>query len=401
LRAGTELANTAMQNSDLSIHLSFKFVDFDYQFHTSWIDQELTFFKADPKVAALRAQHASDIVILLGDHSFSYPGIAELFPNQFTPYGIVDIPFLLSKRYTFVHELGHILGADHARAELGCGDADKYFCGHGFCFFGSSSGKKLYTLHAFDNDNNGFSRILHFSNPNVNYDNKPTGDNSNDNSSEMNLDACTVQNYQTPAPPVNWKVAISGTTSYCPDDYIIESANVTPGTNEGFAPFTYAWTYSTSSIIDWNSVPTPVINSTGVDYNFSAPSTAQSDFWVHLKVKSADNLVLYKSVHISLYSPISLCKDKPTNGRSAPIDKSKIEETLRVQFVPNPAEDYMQIKDIPSSCKQIRVFSVTGQLIENINPKGNTKIDLDLNQYSAGLYQIELVYQNFTTFHKI
>ena len=96
--------------------------------------------------------------------------------------------------YSFGHELGHNMGCAHDRGNAGVGGAYDYSYGHRFW---GASGSQWRTIMAYSPG----TRIQHFSNPDVDFDGRPTGvpDNRNDsadNALTIDNTAYTVANFR-------------------------------------------------------------------------------------------------------------------------------------------------------------------------------------------------------------
>jgi peptidyl-Asp metalloendopeptidase len=123
-------------------------------------------------VHALREDYGADLVSLwvgdgdLGGIAWSFvPGADDNAENGFSVVlaGQGDAP-----TYTFAHELGHNLGADHDEQNLSGELSYEYGRGHRFR---GGDGVLYHDIMSYDPG----KPIPYFSNPNVNYKGKPTG----------------------------------------------------------------------------------------------------------------------------------------------------------------------------------------------------------------------------------
>lgn len=104
----------------------------------------------------------------------------------------------ISPNYTFAHELGHNMGSAHA-PEDGANQASLYPYSFGY----KNPSNLFRTIMAYDCPG-GCTRVLHFSNPNVNYNSAPTGTAvQHDNVRSINNAALTI---------ANWRQAVSSGT---------------------------------------------------------------------------------------------------------------------------------------------------------------------------------------------
>jgi hypothetical protein len=100
----------------------------------------------------------------------------------------------VSPNYTFGHEIGHNQGLNHAREDPTGTGAFSYSYGY------KDTSSLFRTVMAY-NCSSGCPRVLHFSNPAVNYNGRPTGvssdlPNSADNAQSLNNTRVTVANFR-------------------------------------------------------------------------------------------------------------------------------------------------------------------------------------------------------------
>lgn len=215
---------------------------------------------------ALRNTFEADIVLLLtnGNYGSTFGVVADIGPNNALAYGIVEVD-AASGRYTFAHEAAHLVGARHDT------DPDPGFAhGHNFKTgiwpFQTTRRTILNSLPS------GESRILHYSNPDVEYKNKDTGTGSRNNARQLVEQSPTVAAFRDFTPPL--AVNISGPVFGDNSGTYTWSSSV----SNGVPPYTYRWDYSLD----------------GFTYNLFAttPSvTAQLplDMDLHLRLTVTDN----------------------------------------------------------------------------------------------------------------
>ncbi|MGE0481483.1 MAG: reprolysin-like metallopeptidase [Phycisphaerae bacterium] len=78
---------------------------------------------------------------------------------------------------SFAHEIGHLQGCAHDFGNAGVGCNETCYA-YGWRFFGNS-GSGWRTVMAYNNNAGDFTRIAKFSNPGVNHDGQPTGNDNN------------------------------------------------------------------------------------------------------------------------------------------------------------------------------------------------------------------------------
>jgi hypothetical protein len=125
-----------------------------------------------------RDEFGADFVCLfVGNVDTNACGIAHCTPSGADQGFCVVQQSCAVGSFSFAHEIGHLQGCahDYWNAGIGCSE----FCySYGWRFFGDS-GAGWRTVMAYDNNNNDYTRIGIFSNPNVNFDGEPCGNDNN------------------------------------------------------------------------------------------------------------------------------------------------------------------------------------------------------------------------------
>ena len=181
-----------VESGDLSTDLSRLAISFD-----GFMDN----------VHALRDTHSADLVKLIVEPGDGC-GIAFLMPGV-NP-GFASFAFSVTRRdcvspnYTFAHELGHNEGSNHAPQDPTGVGAFAYS-------FGYKNPSNLFrTVMAYDCSGGGCPRVLHFSNPNVNYLGNPTGTANQNNALSINNVRTTVANFRPASGTCPTSVALAG-----------------------------------------------------------------------------------------------------------------------------------------------------------------------------------------------
>ncbi len=219
------------------------------------------------EVHTLRDQYGADLVSLYINGS---SGIGWLI-NPNTAVNAADYGFSVvgysSQGKNLVHEMGHNMGCDHDRP-WAVGERFPY--GYGYSFTGKS-GQSYGTIMSYS----GYTKIQHFSNPNVYYDGQATGidysvdaANSADNARVLNESSLAVSNYMAtkvaPNSPPNIPSVPSGPTT-------------------GIAGTSYTYSTSTTDangdslryVFEWGDGET-----TTTDYFASGVTVSASHTWV-------------------------------------------------------------------------------------------------------------------------
>jgi len=148
-------------------------------------------------VHSLRDTHKADVVVLLVN-DFRYCGLAYLMSTESasfesSAFSVVNTS-CATGYYSFGHELGHIMGSHHDRGSAYSSGAFPYSYGY------QAPNETFRTVMAY-NCSSGCQRINYWSNPNVRYNNIPTGvsetqNNSAFNAKSLNNTADTVANFR-------------------------------------------------------------------------------------------------------------------------------------------------------------------------------------------------------------
>jgi len=300
----------------------------------------------DPHIQNLRTLYKSDIIVLLHDFSTNaaFGGVATEdngFANTNYPVAVVHVENASNSRFTFAHEVGHLLNARH-------GNDDTALPGRGHQF--ATSGNFRTTL--VDNREEGSHRILNFSNPAVNFNGVPTGLVDRDNSFNVNTNFCTLADWIN-----SYDLTLSGATSSSPGQYMSVYANVSVNRY----PCTLNW-YADAIPYATNLVKSETISSTGSsgggNYSFYFPSIPNGSFYY----------ITGKLIPASPFSPISSTISIMNNTYYRVIltdNQNKANEAMLL--FPNPAygDDYINIKMPLSSEKNgtLLLYSMSGELI--------------------------------------
>jgi hypothetical protein len=197
--------NTGFANSAVAVQVCLVFAGKVASFvEGDTVSADLALLKVSPEIRAARNQHAADLVLLITRPTNHYPskapcGLASQMPSEGDP----DVAHAVVPQdcatgiYSFGHELGHIMGADHETELRFPADFN-----HGFVRLDLETPWRTVMAQnvaacADASPEMGCSRVLHWSNPNVKYKGKATGRTGKaDNSQRLNNNAGIVANYR-------------------------------------------------------------------------------------------------------------------------------------------------------------------------------------------------------------
>jgi len=129
-------------------------------------------------VPVLADEAKADLVVLMVKNG-DYCGIAYMNGQ----YGVTLRQCI--GQHTFAHEVGHMQGADHNRANAWVLDSNPYGYGYRYCENGGFRSIMSYSC-------SGVTRINRFSSPSILYNGKPTGTPNDDNARRIRDTAHTV-----------------------------------------------------------------------------------------------------------------------------------------------------------------------------------------------------------------
>lgn len=401
---GIESVNLAFANSGIpNKRLRWRVEPFSFEYSDP-LDIGLDVESLRMSAAALRVQMQADAVIMLTakdypDYSGATSTTCGLHPESDCAYSIVEIKSIADPRWTFAHEFAHILGANHNRegncSVAGfCGDQSNFntYCARGLVFTDASGNEQRTLMALLDKSEvaSGSGRLLNFSNPLIDFNGVPTGTIINDNARVIRNTACFVAQYNR----AEWVVGIEGPDIWCTTtepqviyEATVQTANIGWG-YPGLPPYQYEWR--------WNSSPIPPIIPPG-NPNYHLISTQSSitltsppatpNFWLFLKVTSADGLIKTGVVRVRVSCNLIF----GGNGNRTAKNVTLTDE--RISIRPNPAGDLITVRAEGFNGQpltSLRVFDVFGKLVDAFRHELDVDFELDTRDYPNGIYYMLL-----------
>ncbi|MGI9176035.1 MAG: zinc-dependent metalloprotease [Rhodothermales bacterium] len=347
---------------------------------------------------SLRNQHDADIVVLLTDNV--YPGILgranEIRAEAPDAYAIVEVSAASGSGWTFVHEVGHLQGAQHDPGNAcALGDPDCDFEGDlfpdAFGHFFTASGNLRRTVMA-SNRLSGYSRILYFSNPSVTYNGTATGTSSRDNADALQTTSDAVEYFRT-SDRLEAKFSHTGNPNGGARSF---DANPCGGTGS----YSYEWRISYYG-----------------PYNYGSPVSTQEMF-THLFPEGVHSVKLTVTsgsqtdvavVNVTIdCQPGYQCGSFRVAGTDATpsseeaLASLKSEETAPPEEValhaatPNPVRTSTEIRyDLPETAEvELTVYDLMGREVRRLatgtHGQGNHRVRLDTATLPSGVYIVRL-----------
>lgn len=331
----------------------------------------------------------SDLVVLLTANTDYSCGAgaacAELGdpPNFCDPsFAFTEIWWLFHPRWTFIHEVGHLMGAGHDRPDDN--DPD---CAHGWTV-GDNRFQRTLMARWIGTQNPTDIRILHYSNPDVEYNGDPTGTENDNNAKAIRNGACVVANYRQ---RYTFDARIDTDPWVCRnwgDIYLFADVQQPSSGNPGIPPYSYDWRWNFSGNFSGGN-STYIGNTQFV--SFPVPVTG-SNLWVQLKVTSSDGITITKLKNITIYEddhPKCMWRSQG-QGR-----ERKFNPPQKLVLVPNPANSAVQVT-WSSDFEGEVVINVTdglGRLLSSrilSQVQGENIFQINIGILPEGIYNISL-----------
>ncbi len=386
--------NDALDNSNITysqLHVQrakTKYLSFNE--NSSDIVGDVNRLKNNSVAQNYRNQYQADLVVLLTDGN--YPGIAgivaDIGPNDSHAYAIVEADYATSN-LTFAHEVAHLFGGRHQNDPNGTYEHGHYFT-TGWLFW------KKYHRTILGTYSNTYNRIQYYSNPDVEYKNKPTGTSaSNDVAKKIRTTRYTVENFRPYNPPFN--VYISGPVKATNSGTYTWRAIVTGGSASS-----YLWKYSYDGINYNGTFGTTQSITASMPYNrdlflkLIATSTAGTqDIDYHVTINTNGHPLHERTETIIDTTNVLITKNSKSenisNKNNTAINGIEINPLVRIY--PNPANTKTNFQYYIENDDEviITITNIDGKLIdkfvENVNQGINNK-EIDVSKYQNGVYFI-------------
>jgi hypothetical protein len=221
----TALANSSVDNLRVSL-AGVQQLNFN---ETSDITSDVKNLANNYTAQTHRNNFEADVVILFtnGNYGSTFGIVADIGPINALAYGIVQAN-AAAGRFTFAHEFAHLVGARHDN------DPNHPYA-HGHNFLTGTSPFQITRRTILNTLPAGESRILFFSNPDIRFENVPTGTNERNNARQLREQGHTVADFR------NLTLRISGPRYGDNSGTYTWEALVSNYVN---APYSYLWEYS-------------------------------------------------------------------------------------------------------------------------------------------------------------
>jgi Secretion system C-terminal sorting domain/Metallo-peptidase family M12B Reprolysin-like len=368
--------NGALINSNVTNkRVRVQIIDYTPTFQlTNDMENDIITLSASPDAQQVLQSSGADVGVLLTYEPAYFPyGIANsLDPTSTNKFCIAQVEQIGYSHYTFAHEVAH---------QIGCMHSDQVNPNNPTCPHGKNliSGKKtMMAVPSVD-----FAKILHFSNPNVFYNNESTGSSVRNNAAQIRGAMCEVANNNN---PVLFSVDFSHTPASvgCP---FTATANITNGLQQinqflwnCGTNYTYQWAWSTNNTT-WLNFGS---NSPILDLPASPPACPV--FWLRLTVTTPIGCnKVYKKLLVCDNLPCVLIREDHI------FQETEVFEYNRV--IPNPADNSIEVLlEHITEVNNVMAINSQGELAQDLKilDFSNGKLQCDVSGLPSGIWFLNI-----------
>lgn len=384
LALGMQTINFALLNSSV-IGKSFRFITegydgFEYDLNNDIFTDIATLEGDNYALDRWAANHADAMILLTNDRYENFTGIESIQPGL--SFAIVTMRNMFAPRFTFAHEIGHMLDAQHSREAQGGNIANDWEgCNTGYR--ATLPGPLyIYTIMAIIDDEEIESRVLYFSNPNISILGESLGNAKSYNAAYITGHICEEADRYFAEDEL--KIDITGPAPEChqSDTYTIDIDP--PGTGiPGNSPYTYKWYLGSSPYISPLSGAL-IGNTSSVTIN---PSNIPSEkYWLYVSVHSADGVMANDLLEFE--NPCAEPESDPLSTLTKNAD-------FAFDCFPNPTQNYLSLAfhaEVGVGSSQYVIVNLLGQamqsgILQMENNGRQTRLFFDLE---PGLYALQI-----------
>ncbi|MCW5922919.1 MAG: zinc-dependent metalloprotease [Saprospiraceae bacterium] len=406
----------ALINSGVEdIGLRFRTAPFDFEYSDPLnIDNDI-FIELPISAADIRDEFRADLVVLLT--SMNYPGIRGAAragriingqfvweaPSKHCAFVISEVQNNVNPTWTLAHEIAHLFGARHNRNNNvpcnNCGD-NTDICTHGWRFNDGGQDRTIMSILFDDMITAGSQRVLHYSNPDIQFNGFDTGTADNNNTLGITNATCIIQHYQA-SPELG--VTIGGSSLLCGLNGWVNPKTLTANVLEpatgfpGAPPYTYEWRWNLDG--NFTSANPGTLMGTGTSVTINSVLGCPQ-FFLRVTVTASDGTKVHATRVINTIlcaqcQPPNPLMNSDTNEfvsmvHSKSLLTSDVIRELksnRYKVAPNPASDILVIERVNSIIKlfSVKILDVNGRLLLELDGQNTDRLEIKLDKCPTGM----------------
>lgn len=343
----------------------------------------------------LRNDFQADLVVLLTDGNWITP-FGQTFGISFlNNWGDPDFGYAVAEidaaggRFTFTHKIAHDFGCKHDNDNRGAPDFVFDARGHNFNTGWWPFRTRRRTIMNLLNDG---SRIMHFSNPEVEFKNRATGvADERNNAEQLSVQGCTISDYRDFIPPFGIRIDgplygdNQGLYTWCLDvTSCNELASVT-------------WEYSLDGFNYSTSPPFPIPFPIGNNCVRGTLPWNQS-LWIRATAVCSNGDITTDFLYVYNFDEDFPCGPQKLLGEhSEQIELEAVVDSFEIYVFPNPSSDELNIVIDDLNISTVEILDQRGRLVysRSYKDKGELTNRIDVSSFKGGAYWIRTQGENY------
>lgn len=364
-----EESNLSFANSGVNCNLELVYIGKTNYYEISSSIDKIRFKETNDgyldEVHTLRDKYAADVCVLLVNYNNGMCGEAYTIKAQSDEAFCVVNVQCATGYYSFIHEIGHLLGCRHDYGQDPANSPYKF--GHGYVY--PNGGWR--TIMAYNTHCNGCTRLPYWSNPNITYNGVPMGTTDKCNNTRV------------------WNIRYGEVGSFKNvSSNVVITTNTLPGSLDyGFIEAcTHVETSGSVNLHDGQEVTVKAGNEIVFSNGFEASVGSELHAYI-----SQTSTTSFRFAPTSLLLEVSPVKQ---------MDNNIIERGVIIY--PNPTKNHLYIQGTGADKPMlINILDMFGRVV-----MGGLKVDasstvVDISQLSSGVYFIDIEFTDRMERYKI
>ena len=364
-----EESNLSFANSGVNCNIELVYIGKTNYYEISSSTDKTRFKETNDgyldEVHTLRNKYAADVCVLLVNYNNGICGEAYTIKAQSDEAFCVVNVQCATGYYSFIHEIGHLLGCRHDYGQDPTNSPYKF--GHGYVY--PNGGWR--TIMAYNTHCNGCTRLPYWSNPNITYNGVPMGTTDKCNNTRV------------------WNIRYGEVGSFknVSSNVVITTNTVPSSLDYGFIEAcTHVETIGSVNLHDGQEVTVKAGNEIVFSNGFEA--SVGSELHAYISQTSTPSFRFAPTSPLLEVSPVKQ------------MDNNIIER--EVIIYPNPTKNHLYIQSTGADKPMlINILDMFGRVV-----KGGLKVDasstvVDISQLSPGVYFIDIEFTDRMERYKI